>query len=641
MTAIGGLWSFDGRRDTPQLCRSILAGQARFCDGNVRVRQEGSLALGESGPADGPILLPDGYSILASDLRLDNREELGTALGLGDGDLRRLGDADIVGLALLKWGADAFERLLGDFALAWFDGTARRLLLARDPLGQRPLFWTRRRDFVAFASMPSGLHALADVERRPDVLAVARFLAHLPRSGPHSFFEGISRVEPGHVLLLAPDRTESHRYWQPSRRTLRIGHFDDYVDAFRAELDAAVSRRLRGAAAPVAAHLSGGWDSSAVTATAARLLQGRGESVDAFTSVPGEAAAACAPRSRFADEGPLAAATAASYPNIRHHLVPTAGGSPLARLDLEAPLFQRPLFNLCNHVWLAQIRTAAREAGADILLSGEIGNWTISAARAALLADFFREGRPLAGWRAAAALVRSGDARFRGAVAAALGPWLPKRLWAAAERLSSDPSWRLVPALRRPLLERVLRERASEPSERHLDRFDYAFTAFSGMDFGEHRKGIRAGWGVDKRDPTADIRLIEFCLSLPLDMLLDRSGRRPLARAALADRVPASVLDHRGKGYQASDWHVGLTADLERARALVEDIAADPLASSVIDPEPLRALLRSWPQGGWNDRLTISRYRNLFLQSLSAGHFLLWAQRPLPPTPPLPLEARP
>src|SRR5437763_9947232 len=122
------------------------------------------------------------------------------------------------------------------------------------------------------------------------------------------------------------------------------------------------------------------------------------------------------------------------------------------------------------------------------------------------------------------------------------------------------------------------------------------------MDFGQYRKGILGGWGIDKRDATADRRLVEFCLSLPLDMLLSKGERRPLARAALADRLPAEVLDAKGKGYQAADWHEALTRDRPAIAALVERVADDETASSVVDVDWLRAALADWPSGGWNDR---------------------------------------
>jgi hypothetical protein len=73
-------------------------------------------------------------------------------------------------------------------------------------------------------------------------------------------------------------------------------------------------------------------------------------------------------------------------------------------------------------------------------------------------------------------------------------------------------------------------------------------------------------------------------------------------------------------------------------RDLVDRIAADPVAASVIDTKALSGLLAAWPRSGWEEPLAIARYRNLLLQALSAGAFLLFAQQPPPPLPPRPLE---
>jgi asparagine synthase (glutamine-hydrolysing) len=328
------------------------------------------------------------------------------------------------------------------------------------------------------------------------------------------------------------------------------------------------------------------------------------------------------------------------HPNLRHLLVAQTGASPLARLDADAALFERPLFNLCNHVWLADIRAAARQAGARVLLSGEIGNWSISAGRVELLADFLREGRIALWWRNVRGLRRAGRARRRGILAASLGTFLPDPLWNAARGFSSDAGAGLAPPLRGEILARLAAQRAALPAERRLDRFATAVSAFRAMDWGEHRKGILGGWGIDKRDPTADVRLIEFCLSLPLDLLMKDGERRPLARAALADRLPAAVLDHPGKGYQNAAWHEGLTADLPRLGTLVAEIGADPLAGAIVDAPRLQALIAAWPKDGWERPEIVARYRNLLLQAVSSGHFLLAAQRPLPAGAAMRLEPR-
>jgi asparagine synthase (glutamine-hydrolysing) len=403
MTAIAGFWSRDGGFDSVEQCEVIISAQSVYglrqssarLD-NIAVATRLYPLLPEDGNDRQPLVGGDGRLLLVADVRLDNRSELSAALGLDSSDLLSLADSSLLLLALERWGEHAVGRLLGDFAFAFYDARQGRLLLARDPLGQRPLFWHRGPGFVAFASMPAGLHALDSVPRRVDETNLIRFVGSLPRSGPESFYSGIERVEPGHVVILTDSETIRQRYWRPRRGELRLKSFEDYVEAFRSELDSAVARRLRGGGRLVAAHLSGGWDSNATAATAARLIDRGGGRVVAFTHVPSEDAADSLPSRRFADESALAAATARLHPNIDHVAVPSTARSPLADLDSYAGLFGRPVFNLCNHVWLSEIRAAARTSGARILLSGEIGNWTISAAPNSLLADFLREGRILA-----------------------------------------------------------------------------------------------------------------------------------------------------------------------------------------------------------------------------------------------------
>lgn len=635
MTAIAGFWGFGSPHEALQNCRAMLAAKAAYgADGSAS--QIGELALGrrlftllpEDESDRQPAYGGDGRFALVADVRLDNREELCASLGIESVSSAALPDSQLLLRALERWDEGALERLVGDFAFAFYDAGKRQLLMARDPLGQRPLFWHRGRHFAAFASMPKGLHALPEIERRPDVRAVARFTAGLPQEGSSSWFEGIERIEPGHAVVVTSRETRSRRYWEPIRRDLKLKSFGEYVEAYRAELDRAVGCRLRGSGGLAAAHLSGGWDSSAVAATAARLIEPKGGRIVALTSVPRPGAGGSGPANRFFDEGPLAAETAALHPNIDHVLVGSPDRSPVQDLDTYADLFERPLFNLCNHVWLSEIRAAAAAKGVRVLLSGEIGNWTISAAPNALLADFLREGR----WRdwagAAATLLRSGRGRLRGVAVSSFGPWLPRFAWRKLLDLTPESKSGLTTPLNRSLTD-IVREQEERNLEltRPRNNFEHTAAALREMDWGELRKGILGGWGIDKRDPTADVRLVEFCLSLPLEMLLDRGERRPLARAALSDRLPPSVLNEKRRGYQGADWFTGLTADLPAVRELVEAIAADSTAAAVVDVDLLRQLVRAWPAEGWEESRTRAAYRIALLHGLSAGHFLLAASR--------------
>jgi asparagine synthase (glutamine-hydrolysing) len=636
MTAIAGFWNQGGPLAPPEHCRKMLAAQAIYGPHGCSAAQLDDFALGRclfrTLPEDAydrqPVIGGNGRFALSADIRLDNRLELAAALGLTAADAAVLADSSLLLLSLERWGDTALDRIVGDYAFAFFDRHEQRLVLARDPLGQRPLFWHRGPHFVAFASMPSGLRALGSVPRRPNTNSLARFVARLPIDGDASYHEGIQRVEPGHVLAISLKGITSRRYWNLVRRELRLKSFEDYVEAYRFHLDQSVASRLRRLDRPVAAHLSGGWDSAAVTATAARLLSRESEGVIAFTSVPQAGAAAAAPAHEFANEGPLAAATAERFPNVHHILVESPQRSPVEDLERYSRLFQRPSFNLLNHVWLSEIRTQARARGAGVLLTGEIGNWTISAAPNSILADFIRERRWSAWQREARAMLLDRRARVRGVAANSFGPWVPDLAWRCFRGLSSAPAPGSQGALHPSWKARLAS--ACEESElgsesRPKNNFERSVLAFSRMDFGEYRKGILGGWGIDKRDATADRRLIEFCLSLPITMLADQGVRRPLARAALSDRLPDAVLNEKRKGLQSADWQEGMARSLPAISSLIEEMATNDAAASVLDIDALRRWVEEWPDDGWNRPAMLSRYRAALPQALTAGSFAISA----------------
>ena len=633
MTAICGFLRFGGALTAIERCVRMLEAQLIYGPHDRRTAGSDDVAFGRNLhrclPEDsydaGPLSGDGGRYFLVADARLDNRDELLERLGPLPTRASNLSDAAVLLEAWKRWGDRTLDLLLGDYALAVWDRDTRKLLLARDPLGQRPLCYHLGSDGFAFSSMPKGLHALPSVPRRPDLVRLAEFVGGLPHLGPRTYYEGVQRVEPAHVVTVSGRDVRSRRYWNPERRELQLKDFDGYRDAFRAELDRAVGCRLRGVDGLVATHLSSGWDSSSVSATAARLLAPLGGRVLAFTSVPRRGNASGAPLRRIADEGPIAAQTAALHGNMDHTLVEGTAASPVAGMDELINLFDRPLTNLCNEVWMGRIRQEAAGRGARVLLTGEVGNWTISAAPPTLLADLVREGRWASWWREARAKISRGDARHRGVLANSFGPWLPAPVWNLLAPLSSIGEAANHSALHPERQAEVARRRSETGamlSRPPRNSFSEVVKGLAEYDFGYFRKGALAGWGVDERDPTGDRRLIEFCLSLPIDMLLKDGVRRPLAKAALSDRLPAAVLEERSKGYQASDWHEGLTRDRLRVAALIGEIASDAEAASVIDVDALRAWEAAWPNGGWEQLSVMARYRTALLQALSAGHFM-------------------
>lgn len=638
MSAVAGLWDFRGGRAVEGDCVRMLAAQAIYGRHGQNHWADGTIALGlrltkllpEDAYDTQPLEIRARSFVLVADLRLDNREDLAAELGISAAQGKTTCDAALLLAAFERWDEDCCARLVGDFAFAVWDGRAQRLVLARDVIGSRPLHYHRGADFFAFASMPKGLQVLAEVPRAPDEERVGEFLALLPEYGSRSFFHGIERVEPACVMTVTRAGTRVRRYWNWRRRTLTLRSPQDYVEALRHHLDQAVQSQLRGVIGEVGAHLSAGLDSSAVATTAARLLAPSDGKVIAFTAVPRAGYDLPVPRRRIGDEGPLAAATAAMHPNIHHILVRSGNRSPLDRLDRNFFLLDRPTLNLCNECWDSAINDAVQARKLSVLLTGRMGNLTFSYDGSTLLSELMRGGQGIRWARAVGAIVKARHWRLRGALSATFSPWLPPRLWQLLTRVFQGRSFDILtysalsPA-RLTDLDLPVRARAHGLDLTYRpwkDGVAMRLWALSRFDMGNYNKGILGGWGIDVRDPTADRRLIEFCLSVPTEQFFRDGVPRALARAALCDRVPPEVLNEPRRGLQAVDWHEGLTA----ARAqILEEIARleqTAPAARALDLKRLRQLAENWPAQGWDQEEIIQRYRLALLRGISSGHFL-------------------
>jgi len=638
VSAIAGLWRFDGKPEPASDCTRILAAQQIYGPHDGRQWSDGPITMGRrlfrTLPEDvhdrQPLQSRDGRMALVADVRLDNRDELTAALGLPSGDAQQLCDAAILLESIERWSEGALDRLVGDFAFALWDASAQKLLLARDFLGQRPLHYHRGRGFFAFASMPKGLHALTEIPYGPDEQAVAEAVTLMPQRGSRSFFKGIDRVEPAHIVTVTRDGLSCRCYWKPQRPRAGRMQSGDYVEGLRRHLDQATRSRLRGANGAVGTQLSAGFDSSSVTATAARLLAPSGGKVIAFTAVPREGYDGPARRNRFGDEGPLAAATAVMYPNIEHVLIRSAHLSPLDGLDRSFFLYDRPISNLANVVWWHAINQAARARKLNIMLTGQMGNMTLSYTGLELLPELLRAGRIIKLWREAASLVANTGMRWRGALVQTFGPFTPVWLWQwANETFLGDRQdvleYTAIRAERLAELDHpaLARERGLDFSYRPWrDGFAMRLWVMGRVDPGNFNKGALGGWGIDQRDPTADKRLVEYCLSIPTEQYLANGVTRALAKRALADRLPQAVLNEQKKGYQAADWHEGMTAARADVVAELERLVACAPAAKALDIERLKRLVEQWPTSGWERDDVIQPYRLALLRGISAGHFL-------------------
>ncbi len=174
-------------------------------------------------------------------------------------------DTEVVLRAYREWGPRLVDHLRGMYAFALWDEGRRRLLLVRDRLGIKPLYWARVGDGIVFGSEPKALLAHPGIEPTIDTDGLRQLFA-LVRPAGTAVFSQMHELRPGHLLIASPDGTTEHRYWQLEARP----HTDDLDTTIAAtrELLAEVIDQQLVADVPRCLLLSGGLDSSTITALA-------------------------------------------------------------------------------------------------------------------------------------------------------------------------------------------------------------------------------------------------------------------------------------------------------------------------------------------------------------------------------------
>ena len=192
-------------------------------------------------------------------------------------ELQRLGhcfrghsDTEVLLVAYAQWGLDCIDRLRGMFAIALYDHAGDRLVLVRDRVGEKPLYWARHRGGIVFASELKGLFADPLFERHLDPAGLDAYLAFGYVPGDLSLIRGVSKLPPGHLAIvpLSGGDVQVRRYWQLPVAAAGAADEGALVDELEELMRSAVGEQLQ-ADVPVAVLLSGGTDSSLVTACAA------------------------------------------------------------------------------------------------------------------------------------------------------------------------------------------------------------------------------------------------------------------------------------------------------------------------------------------------------------------------------------
>lgn len=564
---------------------SLLLGAAALGHRHFRITPE---EAGESQPLHDP----DRGLALVFDGRLDNRADLLAALGINAEQDASLSDATLVLQAYRQWGETCFERLLGPFALALYDGERRRVVLARDALGDRTLFYHLTPRLLVVASEPYAVLAHPDVPPGLNEITLIHWYAvQVPEDGS-TFFSAVQELLPAHAMVIDADRVQQWRYWQadPERR-IRYRTDAEYAEHFLLLLAESVRCRMRCTEPPVVL-MSGGYDSTSIAALAARELALRPGAPRLRTiSWTFDELASC-------DERPYIEAVARQY-EMQPVFIPADDGWPLRDHESWPHNPNHPEGNAYRLLKLRAYR-AACEAGSRLLLTGGSGNEIFAGSDYWLLELAQEQGLLRAAGSVLAHIGRRGlrsALRNRGIRRA--GGHLLDRIPGGRTlrpRREGDPAPWLTPHAAGVLKDQPAAgppsaARAVRPEQHHalLDA-RAAMNASAEMPYASRE-------GVELELPYRDRRLIEFALAIPAYQLQQAGIGKYIVYNAMRSILPEKVRRGQSRGLLTPLYERGL---MQRERATVQRLLnrADALWPRYVRREWLAPLFDGQPFNG-------------------------------------------
>ncbi len=245
-------------------------GQGVWADGPIALGHRRLAIIDLSAAGRQPMLSAEGDLSITFNGEIYNFVELRRDLAARGHVFRSRTDTEAILAAYRQWGVDCLARLRGMFAFAIWDATERRLFIARDRIGKKPLHYRLDEDGIAFASEPKAFLADPSFQPRPNPEAVSAFLNYQYVPSPLSAFQDVQKVPPAHFLVVQDGRLTIERYWKLRYGAKRRLTDDDACAELMERLREATRLRLM-SDVPLGAFLSGGIDSSAVVALMATL----------------------------------------------------------------------------------------------------------------------------------------------------------------------------------------------------------------------------------------------------------------------------------------------------------------------------------------------------------------------------------
>lgn len=534
-----------------------------------------------------------------TDCMLDNRNELMEKLSLKE---TAIPDGALLYQAYLNWGEKFTDHVLGVFSMVIYDGVMNTCTLYTDHTGSRSLYYCMVESTIYFATvfapllsvLPDNYIRISENWMIACELSATPVMEFIPEATP---FERINQVLAGHSVSISLQGSKAtiHKscYWGlKSIKKLEPKTNEEYRELFINTLYECVQSLLR-SNANTGITLSSGLDSTSVACIAAQLLEGKGDQLYSFTSVPIEEFKGNKNPHYITDESNGVNIICEAYSNIEPEFVRCEGKNACSELNRMIPYLEFPHKSRQNMVWIDEIYEHAALKGCKVVLKGQFGNATISYGKIlSRIYDDICHFKFRNAYYEMNSFAKINNISRKMIIKVFIKEFA-KMIGLFRNKYAEDTIVRME-LLDRPDIRKLLkriRRRASDFLQSNRQRQEYIFdmSGFAQLGALDTRLGLYQG--IIIRDPLKDKRIIELCCSLPMKCFVQDGIERVAVRKYMRGIVPDAILDNFSqRGLQSADYIARIRKDWGSTKEIVLKCLEQPLLVEYIDFKKLEEI---------------------------------------------------
>ncbi|WPC43294.1 asparagine synthase-related protein [Clostridium sp. JS66] len=615
MSAICGIYNLIGGKVLEQINSAMMEKLKAYPNDFSGTWEKNQVFLGsvikyitpESSLEKLPYFQSENGLVINADAIIDNRRELLSLFNIPVTEWCQIPDSRLILLAYIKWGEECPKHLVGDFAFVIWNEKTKEMFCARDHVGKRTFYYYNSTEVFAFCTV---MKPLLIIKENPNELNDAWIADFLALQGPihevdcnHTIYKNIFQLPPAHTLKINPRGIVIRKYWNPlDVPKLHLKSDEDYEEAFREVFFEAVNCRLHSVGS-VGIMLSGGLDSGSIASIAALKLEEEGKRLKAFTSIPISDYKDWLPKTAIADERDYIKAYMEEHRNIDVTYCNCEGLNSVNCIDELIDILEQPYKFVQNSFWLNDIALKAAQSKCTVLLDGQSGNYTISFGNiTSYLMTLYRKGKLISALREIRDYSKFYNRTYSSVFKYFLKIVLPDCIKSIYHKINAideknelqvpvnseyASKWNVNDRLKKVGLGPYLKNNLDI---QEVHRFLANSVLFSHAGAIETKLSLK--YGIAKRDPTRDKRIIEFCMSLPGEQFVNKGKERSLIRRAMKGILPDKIrLNYTSRGCQSADWIQRLLPDWPNIKRELQYIIKCKTFEKYLDTDKLQKVL--------------------------------------------------